>query len=301
MQSTLQTILNHRGAKALLAGGAMFGASLASGDVIYQQDFENWSNAGGLWSSNTQASLGGPYTNVLGRFGTESVRLSILATPSNSSGNSGDEPDTTPFNINVNHLDRDHTRESFPDSSGGGGHGGPIGDTNFDQPQIDLGGTITNGNNTGDPMFGAGIYAVHFDLMLFDSWDGDYAPYGPDSISVAINGQTLFNEFFHSSAYGSGFNFRDPDETPALNAYDGRWIDSIYRDITILVELTEASESLSIAFSGNTSQGLADESWGLDNILVERVSGLRSTPEVPVPGTLAILGGGLGLLGRRKR
>ena len=298
---TLAFRVNTTGLILLL--GTALAPSSALADVIYQENFENWNNSNAQWSSSTQASLGGTYSTILGRFGAESIRLNIQATTANSGGNAGGEPGSTPFNITTTQFSNNHERQPYPDSSGGGGQGGPTGDTDFDIPQLNLGGAISDGTNPGPPMFGPGTYAVHFDLMLFDSWDGNYAPYGPDSFAVAVNGQTLFDERFYSSAYGSNLNFRNPDEVPALNAYDTLWADSIYRDITVLIELTQATDQLNIDFIGSTTQSLNDESWGLDNILIESISPARSTsvPEIPAPGTLMILGGSMGMLTRRKR
>ncbi len=281
--------------------GTIFTTSPALGDVIYQQDFENWNNANGMWTTSTKDTLGGPYTSILGRFGTSTATLNIVATNANNGGYNSDESGSNPFNITVDEYANNRNRVPYLDQDAGGGPGGNVDPTYTGGPNLDLGQAIRD--QGGPPMFGPGTYAVRFDLMLFDSWDGNYAPYGPDSFMVTVNGQTLFNEKLYSSAYGTGLNFREPDEKPSENAYGQRWGDSIYRDIEIIVELTEATDLLSIDFIGQTTQSINDESWGLDNVLIEQRSTVHSmmAPEVPAPGTLAILGSGLGLLTRRKR
>ena len=245
-------------AALLLLSGLCLG-SPALGDVIYQQDFEEWNNTDGLWSNQTTANLGGSYTTVLGRFSTTTVNLNIRATLDNSgSSNGGGNPsDGNSFNITLDSYE-DHKSPVpvFDNSSGGLGQPGPSTPPEPDTPRLGLGG--------------------------------------------AVNGVPRFSEFLHSSSYPEGFNFREPDETPADNAYDARWEDSIYRNITVLFDLDEEVDALDIDFIGNTSQDLADESWGLDNIMIEQVSSFRTVP-VPVPGTVAIFGMGLGLVGRRKR
>jgi len=304
MPSHILPILNLRGAKLLLAGGTIFGASLAQGDVIYQQDFENnWSNADGLWSSSTNASLGGPYTTVMGRFGTGTVNLSVLATVDNNGGYGGNSGGN-PFNITVKQVVNSRDLVPFPDQGGGGGPGGDGGSGTSDAPYLNLGQAIRdqNNNNNGPPMFGPGTYAIHFDLMLFDSWDGNWAPEGVDSFSVAVNGQTLFDEYLYSSAYGAGLNFREPDEIPTENAYNTAWNESIYRDIELVFEITDPTDIIAVDFMGSLSHSIGDESWGLDNVFIEQLSQVRGASlEVPAPGTLVLLGSGFGMMIRRKR
>jgi hypothetical protein len=289
------------GMTALIA--ALCVSAPAIGDVIYQQDFESWNNASGLWSTNTRTDLGAPYSKVLGRFGAQTVTLDLLATPENTAGLSGSGGDSNPFNLTVRPVSNNQHRIPFPDSGGGGGGPiGPIGSTPPNGPIFNLGQAIQDAN-TSEPVFGPGKYAVNFDLMLFDSWDGNWAPNGADSFAVSVNGQTLFDEFLYSEAYGPDLNFRNPDETPATNAYNTRWVDSIYRNIELSFELTSATDLLSIDFIGRTTQSVLDESWGIDNIGVRQLPAGRSesTPSVPVPGTLVLLGSGLGLAARRKR
>jgi len=279
--------------------------TVAFGDVIYQQDFENFNNADGLWSTSTLASLGGPYTSVLGRFDAGTATLNLHATETNTGGlggNGGGGGNSNPFNITVDHVNHNRSRIPLPDQGGGGGSGGPINPPDLNIPNLNLGDAVSGSNtNSGPPEFGPGTYAVHFDLMLFDSWDGDYAPYGPDSFAVMLNGQTLFDEVLY--AYSPELNFRLPDETPDQNVYNTRWIDNIYRDIEVLVDLSTATDLLSIDFIGRTTQGINDESWGIDNILVEKLSSANpaNAPVVPAPGAFVLLGAGFGLMGRRKR
>lgn len=277
-------------------GGLLLCAGSAAGDVIYQQDFENWDNSDGLWSKNTQASLGGTYTNVLGRFGSEAVSLVIQAPV----GQGGSEPGGgMPFNITLSHYQADRTPVALPESTGGP-QGGSGGGGSLDGPMLNLGGAISDGTNPGQSAYGPGTYSLHFDLMVFDSWDGLDSAWGPDTFSVGINGKTVFDEVM---GYSNGWEYRVPDEFPDLNAFDDRWSDSIYRDIEIVFEITELTESFFFEFAGHTNQELEDESWGLDNIRIERlVDGLGfNAPEVPAPSALMVLTGGLGFLGRRKR
>ena len=135
--------------------------------------------------------------------------------------------------------------------------------------------------------------------MLFDSWDGDWGVNGTDSFAVAFNGETVFNEIFF--AHLTERNFRAADEIPGLNAYNTRWVDNIYRNITIEIDIEQSVDHITLDFIGSPNQSINDESWGLDNVLVERLSTIGSVPEVPAPSSLLLLGSGFGLVTRRKR
>jgi hypothetical protein len=278
-------------------------SSMASADVIYQTDFESWNGDESFWSHTDRGSLGGPYTTVLSRFGADTVSLNILATEQNSGGFGGGEPgdDSIPFNLTLDWFDDDRQRIPYLDQGGGGGgQHDPFGGGAPDVPKVNLGGTVfdgTNPGNDGPPMFSAGTYAITFDLMAFDSWDGVGSAWGPDTVGLDVNGQNVFSEVF---GYSTEWDFRAPDEYPTENAYNHRHVDVIYRDVEVQFDLTEASEALIFDFIGGTNQEITDESWGLDNVRVEQLAVLRSEA-VPVPGTLAIIGGGLGLMSRRRR
>ena len=275
------------------------GVTPVAATPIYSTDFESPTHAGGAqWSHTIRRELGGPYSTVLGRFGSATVDLDLFATPENTGGLGGGSG-ADRFNIGVGEFRWNRRAEGVPDSGTGGG--GSPGGTNHAPggPSLDLGGAIGNGG--GGVIFGAGTYALTFDLMLFDSWDAGYEGYGPDSFAVEINGERKFDELLE--VHWLPNNFRMPDELPELNVFNTVWQDQIYRDIRLEFEVTEATERFGFSFIGTTSQAIIDESWGLDNVRVEQVSAARgaSVPAVPAPGALTLLGLGLGLRGRRGR
>lgn len=288
--------------------------SLAIAGPIYSNDFEQaGSDPSAVWSSTLRRDLGGPYSTFLGRFGNTSIDFTLHATASNThglpsssgGGSGGDNPDR-PFNLVSKEIRFD--RQPIPElDSGGGGGGGkpPSGNIPPANPphKFDLGGAFNNGGNqppSTDPLFTVGTYALVFDLMIFDSWDSNYSNNGPDSFSVVINGTKHFDEFF--DAHNLNNNFKSP-ELPVQNAYNPNWQDQIYRDVTILFDVTQATDRFDIAFVGSLTQSLQDESWGLDNVRIESVGQLRgaSVPMIPAPGALSLFAAGLGLAARRKR
>ncbi len=274
---------------------------------IYSNDFEHHQPAtnGGSWSHTVRSNLGGPYTTVLGRFPSRRVSFDLRATPENTAGlNSGGGGGGEQFNLTVDRRRWDRKAMPLPDG-GGGGHDDPgVGGFDPDLPRLNLGEALSSGggatSSSGEVIFGAGTYALTFDLMLFDSWDGGHEGYGPDSFAVEINGQRLFDELLESQWLPN--NFRMPDEIPDLNVYGQNWQDQIYRDIRLEFELTQASDLMRFAFIGTLNQAIGDESWGIDNVRVDQIAVARSASSpVPAPGTLAMLVAGLGLGAWRRR
>ena len=123
-----------------------------------------------------------------------------------------------------------------------------------------------------------------------------------------MNGQTLLNETFNNQYSGTEYpasNTEDPIATNTLGYFGcsncgrvtGLPLDRTYR---FNFTTTDYSESLSLQFAASLAEGIADESWGLDNVIIET----SVASEVPEPTTTALLA--LGLIGaglgfRRRR
>ena len=110
---------------------------------------------------------------------------------------------------------------------------------------------------------------VDFDVLLWDTWDpGPPHCCGPDMVSFRVNGGPLLM----SSDFGPGdFGNRTFHFSLALPANAG---------------------PLNLEWLGSTTQ--SDESWSLDNVVVQVRPVVSAVPE---PSTFALAAGALGLVG----
>lgn len=143
--------------------------------------------------------------------------------------------------------------------------------------------------------------ALEFDLYLIRSWDGSSSgtafDYGNDAFKVSLgDGTVLLDETFSngnpadqsygplplnpyhtgaSETYSLGFKFYDGIQQTS------QVMDSVYR---LSFAFASNSDLLTLNFTGHGLQGLADESWGLDNVRVSAV---------PEASSAALMGLGL--------
>jgi hypothetical protein len=174
-----------------------------------------------------------------------------------------------------------------------------------------------------------GFATVSFSLYLIRSWDGNDTtevngdPLGPDlwSLSVA-GGPTLLSTTFSNGnpagqsyspfpgalSCNTGYNAVYPAGTynPMTGASECYSLGYTFTDPIVTDESMDSVYIFSFMFAHNASdlvlnfsaaglQGLADESWGLDNVQV-------AVAPVPVPAAVWLFGSGLlGLIGVARR
>jgi hypothetical protein len=264
----------------------LLGGNTALGDVIYSEDFERESSIGQFWNSTNTTNYAGSYGNFLGRFGQDTVQLDLHSQVTGGGFNPpADGVTVTPIDSSL--------AGGRPIYNNEGGHGSTIIPPVDNQHQLDV---SDSGGSIDEGLYYAGTYAVTFDVFFFDSWDGSYEVHGPDGFAVAVNGVTLFDELFDSHTLLN--NFRLPDEEPGTAAGHGSWADYIYRDIELQFTTLESMDTFIVEFVGTPSQGMSDESWGIDNV---RLSTVSRSESIPAPGSVAVLTVGLAMSRPRRR
>jgi len=112
-------------------------------------------------------------------------------------------------------------------------------------------------------------YEVVFDLYAIDSWEGTSVGAAPDYFDVTVDCHAVFHETFSNrpSTHPASYPF-PADQIGALGFESGGDdVDGIYR--TIGVVFTANNPLTRIEFSGNGLQPITDESWGIDNVIVD--------------------------------
>ena len=241
-------------AAALLALAGLAGPAAANPQWIYANPFGNKDAIGPEWNKK-RYSASAATGGYLGRFGSENVKLTV-GIPTDPGPDPDPDPDPDPWTLdNINTLPMI----------------GPIG---------------------GNRAAAAWVYTVRFDLFIIDSWDGYGTPHGDDSLTIKVNGTTLFHEYFSNHQLNT--NFRRPDVGP-VNILANDWNDTIYRGVTLNFLVAPGVQNLHVNWIGDLSQSVDDESWGLDNVHV-----LRQRVVVPAPAT-AVMMSPLALLAARRR
>lgn len=246
---------------ARCAAVLLLSAGGANAELIYSNSFDTKPlyNEGWNRTRHSTGSLGG----FLGRFTTQEVwfDLTLPRIPVDPDPDPDPDPDDP--------IDPDIWIDDV-----------------IDLPQI---GPIDTPARSGGSMQ---VISITFDLYILDSWDGTTLNFGQDRLGMKVNGTELFGAFFNNQSAAD--NFRRPDDGPRDMGWN-RWNDSVYRDIRVDFLVSGELEHLRFKWQGTADQGIDDESWGLDNVRIERFR------VVPAPASAAVVLGFGGMVARRRR
>ena len=135
---------------------------------------------------------------------------------------------------------------------------------------------------------------IEFDFYEIDSWDYEYFNVFVNDAEV-IHDQFKHNrEDFANSPFMSASSLIFSGDNGNVNYGFTGWPDQGYH---YSYTFDSTASSLKLGFGATISQGIGDEAWGVDNIMITD----NSSP-VPLPGAVWLLGSGLiGLVRFRKR
>lgn len=125
---------------------------------------------------------------------------------------------------------------------------------------------------------------LSFDLWIHDSWDGNQSGviYQSDFWSLRYNLDTLINTTFSN---WPSYNQSYPDNYPSSHLYQTGAISTAASLCSsqgsskyhLSFDINNISTNGIISFDGTPSQSLCDESWSIDNVLIEALNGVQTS------------------------
>lgn len=139
------------------------------------------------------------------------------------------------------------------------------------------------------------MVSLSFDLAFIDSWDGGQpSNFGPDFFNVEIDGVEVFEASVGNSASVL------PSASVSNREFGAFGFNPAHNDqaVTVSFAVAHTGSDLSISFfaDGAGYQGGTDESWAIDNLVVD-VDTTNGPSIVPLPAGLPLLLAGLGAFG----
>lgn len=192
----------------------------------------------------------------------------------------------------------------MPSEISGGGLEGVQGYAGLGPPGNQFGGQFLRNTTTGSTTLTLSGLPAHtavdvgFLLAVIDSWDGSSGGFpSGDFFTVRVNGVTVFNESFENSNGGFSASYIPPpggELAYKVNlgfSVGVSWLDSAY-DMTLEPSLqniphTSSTLTLELSGGGNGYQGGTDESFAIENLVVD-LDGPVGVPALSLPGIVML-------------
>jgi hypothetical protein len=147
---------------------------------------------------------------------------------------------------------------------------------------------------------------VSFDLFVIQSWDGNDVFFGPDIFDFRLTGSPtplLRTTFSNLNGINQAYPGTHPggDNAPRSGAAENNTLgygspgDSVYR---LTFSVPHTASSIAFSFMGQQLQGVGDESWGVDNVVVKAIDTILDPGEVPYGKYIVPISGGQTILGK---
>lgn len=106
------------------------------------------------------------------------------------------------------------------------------------------------------------MICVSFDLYAIGSWDGNNG-WGPDEFGVDVDGTNQYMKPVHNQ----GDTAVDETESDTLGYGTGTWGEAVI-PVTVC-DTAHTADTVTFTFFSNFTESLSNESWGIDNVVVE--------------------------------
>ena len=123
------------------------------------------------------------------------------------------------------------------------------------------------------------LITIDYDLYIHDSWDGNYSGAGPDVFNMKVDGNSVINTTFANWNYAPYNDQAFPDNIPASNPSTTGNVSTnlpiacsgpITTKYHITRTVPHTASSLDLLFEAIGLEVACNESWSIDNLVIQR-------------------------------